>query len=103
MNPFAKCIGIAAALATVVALVSGVIVLSNSKIGDGIGKIFPLVIIAAWIASFAVAFALTSTSLYIRARLKKDSPARVRELGFATVLSLLAVAALGASIVTRLK
>ena len=103
MNPLAKCIGIAAALATAVALALGVIVLSNAKVGGGIGKIFPLVIVAGWIASFAVAFALTSISLYVRARLRKDSPSHVRELAFATVLSLLVVAVIGASIVTRLK
>ena len=103
MNPFGKCIGVAATLATAASVVLGVLILSDAKIGSGIGKVFPLVIASGWVVLFAPTFALTSLTLYIRARLKKDSPAHVRELGFATVLGLLIVAVVGASIVTRLK
>jgi len=103
MNPLAKCIGIAATLATTVSLVLGVAILFSAKIGSGIGKVFPLVIVAGWVVSFVATFALTSLSLYVRARLKKDSPGNLRELKFATVLSLLIVIVLGASVVTKLK
>ena len=102
MSPLGKCIGIAAVIATVTSVVLGAILLVNAKIGSGIGKVFPFVVIAAWVVSFAPAFALTSISLYIRARRKKDSPARVRELGFATFLGLFALVVLGAAIITRL-
>jgi ABC-type Na+ efflux pump permease subunit len=103
MSPFGKCIGVAAVLATAVAVVLVIIVLASAKVGDGIGKAFPLMIVAGWFLSFAAIFPLTSISLYVRARLKKESATHVRELGFATALSIIVLVVLGASIVTRLK
>ncbi len=102
MSPLGKCIGVAAALATLASLASGVTVLTNSKIGDGIGKVFPLIIVAVWVLSFVPTFAVTSSTLYIRARLKKDSPVRVRELGFVALLGMLAAVVLALSILTRI-
>ncbi len=103
MSPFGKCIGVAAVLATAISVVLGLYVLASAKVGDGVGKVFPLVIVAGWILSFSAIFPLTSISLYVRARIKKESATHVRELGFATALSIIVLVVLGASIVTRLK
>jgi hypothetical protein len=103
MSPFGKCIFGAAVVATAGSVILGIAVLASAKVGDGVGKIFPLVIVTGWILSFAAIFPLTSISLYVRARLKKESTAQVRELGFATALSIVVSVVLGASIITRLK
>jgi len=97
-----KCVGISAVLATVASLVIGMFVLTGAKIGSGIGKIYPLMLIAGWIGCFVPSFTLTSLSLYLRARLKDAPPAQVRELGFATGLSLFALVVLFAALITRL-
>ena len=103
MNPFGKCIGIAAVLATIASVLLCIFVVASAKVGDGIGKVFPLIMIAGWILSFVALYPLTSISFYIRARRNNDSFSRVRELRFSIILCILILVVFGASIITRLK